>query len=105
MYKYGVECGTSLRFWENKGWINKIDLYGWFQWYFWYWLGRRSKDDKRQINRWKEIVTRFSGKLVKMIRDVVSKFDDYAILPKIRQILLHWGYELTEKDFLNELTN
>ena len=49
--KYGVKCGTSLRFWENKGWINKIDLYGCFQCYFRYWLGRRSKDDKRQIDR------------------------------------------------------
>ena len=29
--KYGVKCGTSLRFWQNKGWINKIDPYGWFQ--------------------------------------------------------------------------
>ena len=29
--KYGVKCGISLRFWENKGWINKIDPYGWFQ--------------------------------------------------------------------------
>ena len=29
--KYGVKSGTSLRFWENKGWINKIDAYGWFQ--------------------------------------------------------------------------
>ena len=35
-----------------------------------------------------------------MIRDAGSKFDDYSISPKIRQILLHWGYELTEKDFL-----
>ena len=35
--KYGVKCRTS--FWENKGWINKIDPYGWFQWYFW--LGRK----------------------------------------------------------------
>ena len=25
---YGVKCGTSLRFWENNGWINKIDPYG-----------------------------------------------------------------------------
>ena len=26
------------------------------------------------------------------------------ILPKIRQILLHWGYELTEKDiFINSI--
>ena len=24
--KYGVKCGTWLRFWENKGWINPIDL-------------------------------------------------------------------------------
>ena len=32
--KYGVKCGTSLKFWKNKGWINKIDPYGWLQWYF-----------------------------------------------------------------------
>ena len=52
-----------------------------------------------------EIVSRFRGKLAQMIRDVGSKFDDYSFWPKIRQILLHWGYELTGKDFFNELTN
>ena len=98
--KYGVKCGTSLQFLENKGWINKIDPYGWFLWYFRDWLGRRSKDDKRQINRWKKIVSRFRGKLVKMIRDASSKFDDDSISLKMRQILVHWGYELTEKYFL-----
>ena len=98
--KYGVKCGTSLRCRENKVWINKIDPYGWFQWYFMYWLGRRSKDDKRQINRWKEILSRFRGKLLKMIRDASSKFHDYSISPKIRQILLHWSYELTKRIFL-----
>ena len=40
-----------------------------------------------------------------MIKDAGSKFDDYSISPKIRQILLHWGYELTEKDFFINLTN
>ena len=50
-------------------------------------------------------VSRFTGILVKLIRDAGSKFDDYSIFPKIRQMLLHWGYELTEKDFFNELTN
>ena len=68
-----------------------------------YWLGRRLKDDKRQINRWKKTVSRFRGKLVKMIKNSGSKYDNYSISPKIRQILLHRGYELTKKDF--ELSN
>ena len=46
-----------------------------------------------------KIVSRFRCKLVKMIRDAGSKFDDYSISPKIKQILLHWGYDLKEKDF------
>ena len=35
-----------------------------------------------------------------MIKDAGSKFDDYSISPKIRQTLLHWGYESPEKYFL-----
>ena len=30
-----------------------------------------------------KIVSRFRGKLVKMIKDAGSKFDDYSISPKI----------------------
>ena len=85
--KCGVECGTSLRFWENKGWINEIDPYSWFQWYFRYWKGRRSLDDQRQIGRWKKTVSRFKGILVKLINKGTDS-------PKIRQVLLHWSYEL-----------
>ena len=68
-------------------------------------MGRRSKDDKRQINRWKKVVGRFRGKLVKMIEDAGSKHDDYSISPKIKQILLRWSYELTEKDFFINLAS
>ena len=50
-------------------------------------------------------MTRFRGKLGKMIKDPASKFDDYSNSSKIRQIVLHWGYELTEKDFFNVLAN
>ena len=81
---YKVEAGTSLRFWESKGWINKTDPYGWFQWYFRYWKRRRSEDDIRQINRWKRIVSRFVG--------IFKKGKD---IKKIRDILLHWCDELT----------
>ena len=86
-YYVSVKFTASLKFWKNKGLINSIGPYGWFQWYIRYWLGRRSLDDERQIARWKRIVSRFNG-----------RFNDYSTSPKIRQILLHWGYELLEID-------
>ena len=52
-----------------------------------------------------KIVSWFRGKSVKMIKDVSSKFNDYSVSSKIRQILLHWGYKLTEKDLFIDLTN
>ena len=35
-----------------------------------------------------------------MIKDANGRFNDYSISLKIRQILLHWGYELVESDVL-----
>ena len=34
-------------------------------------------------NRWKEILSRFKGKLIKTIKDVDVRFDDYSISSKI----------------------
>ena len=103
MNKHGVKCGTSLRFWENKSWINEIDPYGWFQLYFGYLLGRRLEDDERQINRWKQNLSRFRGKLVKMIRDVGTRLDDYSISPKIKQNLLRINRRFDKLTYKNEL--
>ena len=98
--KYRVKCGTSLRFWENKKSIKPVDPYGWFQWYSRYYSGRGSNDNKIQIKRFRGIVSRFKGILVKAIKDKGAKIDDYSVGAKIRQILLHWGYELKSKDLV-----
>ena len=58
--------------------------------------GKMMKD--KLIDR-KKVVSKLRGKLVTMIKNAGSKYDDYSILPKISQILLHWCYELTEKHF------
>ncbi len=100
--KYKVVCGSSLEVWEKNDWIVEQDPYGWFQWYCRFYQGRRSDDDQRQIDRWKKIVGprgRFRRMLMNMIIKKKTRYDDYAVSPKIRQILLHWGYELTKKDF------
>ena len=39
-------------------------------------VGFIKETHQRQINRWKKIVSRFIGKLVKMVKDIGSKFDD-----------------------------
>ena len=99
--KYKVKCGSSLKTWETNGWIVKQDPYGWFQWYCRFYKGRRSDDDKRQINRWNNIAGpngRFRIRLMNMIIDNGTRYNDYGISPVIRQVLLHWGYELTSKD-------
>ena len=40
-----------------------------------------------------------------MIKDAGSKVDNYSISPKIKQIFLYSGYEVTEKHFFIDWTN
>ena len=62
-------------------------------------LVENRKMTKDKLIDGEKIVIRFRSKLVKMINDAGGKYDDYSIQAKIRQILLYWSYELTEKDF------
>ena len=48
------------------------------------------------------IVSRFKGKLVKMIKDFNGRLDHYTISTKIRQILLHWGFEMIYYQFIRK---
>ena len=99
--KYKVKCGSTLEAWESSGWIIPQDPYGWFQWYCRYSTGRRTDDDERQIGRWLKLAGpngRFRRTLMNKIIKNNTTYNDFTISPVIRQVLLHWGYQLTKKD-------
>jgi hypothetical protein len=97
--KYKVSCGSSLEDWESHGWIKEPDVYGWFQFYCNFYLGRRlGSEDDRQIKRWIGINNRFKKRLINMIKAKKTTYDDYSVSPVIRQVLLSWAIELTKND-------
>lgn len=102
--KYKVNSGTSLKYWESKGWMHKQDPYGWVQWYCEFHNGRRSEDDKRQIKRWLNFAGpkgRFRRRLINMCKERNKKYNDYSVSPVIRQGLQHWAYQITKNDLKN----
>jgi hypothetical protein len=106
--KHNVIVGTSLEFWEGKDWIKSTHPYGWVHWYCDYYNGKRSNDDLRQMRRWDALAGpngRFTKFLTTQImkKGGIDKWNDESISPKIRQVLQHWGYKLTKKDFEKEL--
>jgi len=100
--KYKVKSGTSLEYWEDHDWITTQSPYGWVQWYCGFYNGVRSSDDERQIKRWLAFAGsngRFRKRLINMIKKKKTSYNDHSISPVIRQGLLHWGYELTKRDY------
>ena len=100
--RYKVKVGTTLEFWESKGWITKYNPYGWVHWYCDFYKGKRGPDDVRQIKRWLQTAgpnSRFRRWLIRLISEG-GRWNDVMISPKIRQTLQHWGYRLTARDTL-----
>jgi hypothetical protein len=85
--KYKVKSRSSLQEWKIKGWIKKWDKKGWFQWYCNYFLGRRTADDERQINRWRSFVARHMGQI-----GANCDLNDHECRPRQRQGLLQWAW-------------
>ena len=99
---YKVKVGSTLEFWEEKGWIRPSHPYGWVQWYCDFFQGERSDDDERQIRRWKALAGvkgRFRLWLTNDIKRKQGKWNDTTISPGKRQTLQHWAYKLTKADF------
>ena len=84
---FGVNASQSLAEWRRKGWIHPQDPRGWFQWYCRYYLGRRTRDDARQIRRWRAI-----ARHVAAIRRNCEQ-GDLECRRRQRQAVLHWAYD------------
>lgn len=84
---FGVNASQPLAVWRQKGWIYHEDPRGWFQWYCRYYMGRRCRDDQRQISRWKAM-KRHIAQLKKHCLP-----EDLRCRPRQRQALLNWAYD------------
>ena len=83
---YKVKCGQSLKEWKENGWINEQDKRGWFEWYMRYCNQRRSKDDDRQIKRWKN-----AERFIKSAITRHKSTGEWSLA--LLQSALHWGYD------------
>jgi hypothetical protein len=103
--KYKETCGGDLNMWESSGWITAADPYGWFQWYCRFFTGRRCSDDERQVSRGLGVMGptgRWRKNLINKCKNSGKPLEiavaDASISPKIRQLLMHWAYELSLED-------
>jgi hypothetical protein len=83
---FGVKSRQPLSAWRENGWIDLQDPRGWFEWYCRFWLGRRSRDDHRQIMRWRSFGARHSGQILKNCPGDLNK------RLRQRQGLLQWSW-------------
>jgi len=82
---YGRPASLTRDWWLDRAMICDMDPLGWFEWYCWYWLGRRvTQYDDWQIARW----VNFKDRQLSMYYS--NGF------PGTRQAILHWAIRTTD---------
>jgi hypothetical protein len=77
---FGRKSGLSKDWWLDRGLIFNADPLGFFEWFCWYWMGRRIDEyDDHQIQRW-------AGYRIRQ-RAMYAKTGHAGTA----QALLHWG--------------
>jgi hypothetical protein len=77
--RYGRPASLRREWWLHKGLVSAYDPQGWFEWFVWYWLGRRIAGyDSWQVQRRRKFIDR--------------QLRMGALTPGLRQALLHWAY-------------
>ena len=72
-----------MAFWRKKKWIKDQDPYGWVQWYCRFYKGRRTPDDERQIQRWKNLAGPKGRFMRFLVTQIIKK-----ILRKLKKSLV-----------------
>jgi hypothetical protein len=77
---FGKPASLTRQWWMDKHLIAIYDPLGWFEWYCWYWLGRRiARYDDWQVQRWLDFKA----------RHLAQFYTTRA--PGSAQALLHWA--------------
>lgn len=93
---FRVRSRNSLHDWINKmDAVRSYDPRGWFEWYCFYFLGRRIEGyDDWQIGRWRKFVrhqAQLKANLVKYQHP--ARYYDPVIYPVNRQALMQWSWD------------
>lgn len=97
--RFKVTAGSSYSYWIEKGWINEKDAHrGWIHWYCYFYMGRRSDDDVRQITRWKNFASKKSGRFRIRFQNIINRLglNNKEVSPVIQQNLLEWAVDSTK---------
>ena len=87
MNYFGVKSRKPSAWWAERNLFHIQDPRGWFEWYCRFWMGRRTADDARQIQRQRMMVRHHAQIMLHGRGDMTHR-------KKQRQTLLQWSWNV-----------